>query len=184
MRPAARLATLDFGVRTRTFPRLSGEKWEEVGRGGTPDRRGGLSGFLGSFRHQIDDKGRLSLPASFRRDAIDRPLVLVQVHPDALTLYPETTWAEVEGRLRELLRRQPSSRAYVLGVTARAMEVIPDRQGRILIPQRLLESAGLRDSALLVGVIDRVEIWNPERFDAVVAQPDADSAQFANQVFG
>lgn len=146
--------------------------------------RGGLSGFLGSFRHQIDDKGRLSLPASFRRDAVDQPLVLVQVHPDALTLYPEATWAEVEGRLRELLRRQPSARAYVLGITANAVEVIPDRQGRILVPQRLLESAGLCDAALLVGVIDRVEIWNPERFEVVVAQQSGDSERLAAQVFG
>jgi MraZ protein len=143
-----------------------------------------LSGFLGSFRHQIDEKGRLSLPASFRRDAIDQPLVLVQVHPDALTLYPEATWAEVEGRLRELLRRQPSARAYVLGVTARAVEVVPDRQGRILIPQRLLESVGLKDAALLVGVIDRVEIWDPERFEAAVAEPGADADRLATQIFG
>jgi MraZ protein len=143
-----------------------------------------LSGFLGSFRHQIDEKGRLSLPASFRRDAIDQPLVLVQVHPDALTLYPEATWAEVEGRLRELLRRQPSARAYVLGVTARAVEVVPDRQGRILVPQRLLESVGLKDAALLVGVIDRVEIWDPERFEAAVAVPGTDADRLATQIFG
>ena len=143
-----------------------------------------MSGFLGSFRHQIDEKGRLSLPASFRRDAIDQPLVLVQVHPDALTLYPEATWAEVEGRLRELLRRQPSARAYVLGITARAVEVVPDRQGRILVPQRLLESVGLRDAALLVGVIDRVEIWDPERFESAVAEPGADADRLATQIFG
>jgi MraZ protein len=143
-----------------------------------------LSGFLGSFRHQIDEKGRLSLPASFRRDAIDQPLVLVQVHPDALTLYPAATWAEVEGRLRELLRRQPGARAYVLGVTARAVEVVPDKLGRILVPQRLLESVGLKDAALLVGVIDRVEIWDPDRFEAAVAEPGADADRLATQIFG
>ncbi|HET7321017.1 MAG TPA: division/cell wall cluster transcriptional repressor MraZ [Longimicrobiaceae bacterium] len=143
-----------------------------------------MSGFLGSFRHQIDDKGRLSLPASFRRDAPDQPLVLVQVHPDALTLYPTATWAEVEGRLRELLRRQPSARPYVLGITANAVEVVPDRQGRILVPQRLLESVGLSETALLVGVIDRVEIWSPDRFDAAVTQTTADYDRFATQVFG
>lgn len=110
--------------------------------------------------------------------------MLVQVHPDALTLYPEATWAEVEGRLRELLRRQPSARSYVLGVTARAVEVIPDRQGRILVPQRLLESVGLSDSALLVGVIDRVEIWDPDRFEAAVSEPGADADRLAMQVFG
>jgi MraZ protein len=143
-----------------------------------------MSGFLGSFRHQIDDKGRVSLPASFRRDAEDRPLVLVQVHPNALTLYPQATWEEVEGRLRDLLRLQPTSRPYVLSVTANAIEVAPDKQGRILVPQRLLQAVGIGDAALLVGVIDRVEIWDPERFDGVVAQRDADFERFAGQVFG
>lgn len=143
-----------------------------------------MSGLLGSFRHQIDDKGRISLPASFRRDAPEQPLVLARVHPSALTLYPADSWSEVEGRLRELLRLQPSSRPFVLGVTANAVEVTPDRQGRILIPHRLLESVGIRESALLVGVIDRVEIWAPERFDEMVAQPTPEAAAYASQVFG
>lgn len=143
-----------------------------------------MSGFLGSFRHQIDDKGRLSLPASYRRDASDQPLVLVQVHANALTLYPAETWRGVEERLRELLRLQPSSRAYVLSVTANAVEVVPDKQGRILIPGRLLESVGIEDAALLVGVIDRVEIWDPARFDAEVAQRPEEFDRFASQVFG
>jgi MraZ protein len=143
-----------------------------------------MSGFLGSFRHQIDEKGRLSLPASFRRDAAEQPLVMVQVHPDALTLYPEATWKGVEERLRDLLRLQPSSRPYVLAVTSNAVEVTPDRQGRVLVPQRLLDAVGIEDAALLVGVIDRVEIWNPGRFDAVVGERTADFDRFAGQVFG
>ena len=110
--------------------------------------------------------------------------MLVQVHPNALTLYPQATWEEVEGRLRDLLRLQPTSRPYVLSITANAVEVAPDKQGRILIPQRLLHAVGIADTALLVGVIDRVEIWNPERFDGVVAQRDAEFERFAGQVFG
>ena len=143
-----------------------------------------MSGFLGSYRHQIDEKGRVSLPAPFRRDADERPLVLVQVHPQALTLYPEETWRGVEERLLELLRRQPSARPNVLAITANAAEVVPDRQGRILLPQRLLTAAGLEDSALLVGVIDRIEIWNPQRFDATLAERDAQFERFAAQIFG
>lgn len=143
-----------------------------------------MSGFLGSYRHQIDEKGRLSLPASFRRDADERPLVLVQVHSQALTLYPAETWTGVEERLLELLRRQPSARANVLAITANATEVLPDRQGRILVPQRLLAAAELEDTALLVGVIDRIEIWSPGRFDAMVAQRDDQFDRFTGQIFG
>ena len=70
-----------------------------------------MSGFLGSYRHQIDEKGRVSLPAPFRRDADERPFVLAQVYAHALTLYPADTWAAVEERMLEVLRRKPASRA-------------------------------------------------------------------------
>ena len=143
-----------------------------------------MSGFLGSFVHQVDDKGRLSLPAPFRRGVADgAPLVGVQVHDSALTLYPEETWSEVEERLLELLRRQPESRPYVLGITANAVEVVPDKQGRILIPQRLLQGIGVQESALLVGVIDRIEVWDPARFEGAVAERPAEFDRFAAQVF-
>lgn len=143
-----------------------------------------MSGLLGSYLHQIDDKGRLSLPAAFRREGAEGGMVLVQAHADALTLYPEPAWVEVEVRLRELLRRQPTARPYVLGITANAVEVTPDRQGRILVPQRLLAAAGIQGSALLVGVIDRVEIWDPQRFEATVGARGGDFDQFTGHVFG
>lgn len=143
-----------------------------------------MSGFLGSYRHQIDEKGRVSLPAPFRRDADERPFVLVQVHSQALTLYPAESWAAVEERLLEVLRKSPASRADVLAVTANASEISPDRQGRILIPARLLSGAGIRETALLVGVIDRIEIWDPERFDATIAQRDGGFERFVAQIFG
>ncbi len=142
-----------------------------------------MSGFLGSYVHQVDEKGRVSLPASFRRGASEGPLVVVQVHESALTLYPSGTWSAVEERLLELLRRQPESRHYVLGITANAVEVVPDKQGRILVPQRLLQAIGAVESALLVGVIDRIEVWAPERFEAAVGERRPEFERFAAQVF-
>jgi MraZ protein len=142
-----------------------------------------MSGFLGSFVHQIDAKGRLSLPAPFRRESDQRPFVLVQAFAESLTLYPERAWREVEGRLRELLRLQPESRRYVLGVTANAVEVMPDRQGRILIPQRMLDAVEIEGTALVVGVIDRIELWNPARFEAATDVESNDFARFSHQIF-
>ncbi|HEX2187547.1 MAG TPA: division/cell wall cluster transcriptional repressor MraZ [Longimicrobiaceae bacterium] len=142
-----------------------------------------MSGFLGSYLHGIDDKGRLNLPAPFRRDHPDRPLVLVHVFPNALTLYPEPAWAEVEGRLRELLRLQPQARPYVLSVTANAVEVVPDKQGRILVPQRLQDAVGIRGTALVVGAIDRIELWDPERFEAAVPPRSEEFDRFTQQIF-
>jgi MraZ protein len=143
-----------------------------------------MSGYLGSYLHQIDEKGRLNLPVSFRRDTAERPLVLVQVAENALTLYPEPAWAEVEVRLREMLRLQPQARPFVLGVTANAVEVTPDKQGRILVPQRLQDAVGIAGPTLVVGAIDRIELWNPDRFAQTVATPVPDAARFMHQIFG
>lgn len=142
-----------------------------------------MSGFLGSFVHQVDDKGRLSLPASFRRAVGESPLVVVQAHDTALTLYPEDSWKEVEARLLELLRRKPESRPYVLGITANAVEVVPDKQGRILLPQRLIQAIGMSESALVVGLIDRIEVWDPERFTSAVSTGSSEFEGYASQVF-
>lgn len=139
--------------------------------------------FLGSYTYQLDEKGRVSLPAAFRREAPDQCFVLVQPYPPALTLYPEAAWSEVEDRFRELRERQPKSRDYLLRMMASAVEVVPDAQGRILIPARLQEAAELKGSVLVVGVIDRIELWNPDRFEEVTRAGAAEWEQYGPQVF-
>ena len=139
--------------------------------------------FLGSYQYQLDEKGRVSLPAAFRREAADQSFVLIQAYPPALSLYPEGEWMQVEERLRELIQRQPESRMYVLSVLSNAVEVVPDSQGRILVPAKLKEAAELEGQVMLVGAIDKVELWNPAHF-AKAQQADATSfAKFAPQIF-
>src|SRR5690606_5119281 len=99
-------------------------------------------------------------------------------------LFPEPSWLEVEARLRELLRRQPEARPHVLGLTASATEAVPDKQGRILVPQRLLASAGIEGSAPLVGALDRAEIWAPARFEGAVGARSPEFDRFVSEVFG
>lgn len=133
-----------------------------------------LGGYLGSYLYQVDEKGRVTLPAAFRRDSEAQSFVLIQAQPDALTLYPDETWAEVQERLRTLARSAPRARHRMLGLTANAVEVIPDKQGRILIPDRLRAGAGIRDEAQVVGAIDKIEIWDPEQFSRVLGEAGDD----------
>lgn len=142
--------------------------------------RGGK--FLGSFQHQLDDKGRLSLPAQFRREATDQRFVLVQAYAPALQLYPETEWLEVEERMQAMLR-DPGARMWVLSVMSNAVEVAPDAQGRILIPASLRTAGELEGQALLVGAINKVEIWNPTKFEEAVRGVTTSMAQFASDIF-
>jgi MraZ protein len=141
-----------------------------------------LTGFLGSYLHQLDEKGRLALPASFRRNAGEDGFVLIQGQEPALFLYPARTWVGVEERLGELMQRQPEARGLVLSLTANAVEVVPDKQGRILIPERLQRAAKLEREVLIVGVLDKIEIWNPELFEGATKEAKPDFERFVRQI--
>lgn len=154
--------------------------------------------FVGSYLFQMDEKGRVALPAAFRRvpgaaagtagngkegGAAEQRFVLIQAYPPALALYPEAEWAGVEERLTDLLAHQPDARLYVLKVISSAVEVVPDGQGRILVPGRLKEAAELEGQVLLVGAIDKVELWNPKLFEAAVKAGTEGFERFAPQIF-
>ena len=144
--------------------------------------RAAVSTFLGSYTYTLDDKGRVSLPAAFRREAADQRFVLLQVYAPALALYPDGAWQEVEERLRGVLRNDPDARLWVLRIMSSAVEVTPDSQGRILIPSRLQEAADLKGQVLLVGAIDKVELWNPQRWEEALASSER-FEQFTHQIF-
>ncbi len=139
--------------------------------------------FLGSYLFQLDEKGRVSLPAAFRRGTAAPRFVLIQAYSPSLALYPASEWAGVEERMTELVRHQPEARLFVLSMMANAVEVTPDGQGRILIPTKLQEAAGLDGQAMLVGAIDKIEIWNPARFEDSVRKEAERFSQFAPQIF-
>ena len=139
--------------------------------------------YLGSYTHQLDEKGRVSLPATFRREAADQRFVLLEAYAGSLVLYPEVEWGKVEERLLELQSRNPKARSYVLSVVSTAVEVTPDAQGRILIPAKQKEAAGLDGQVLLVGAVNRVELWEPARFAAVTAAATPEWGVYAEQIF-
>lgn len=142
-----------------------------------------MGGYLGSHLNQVDEKGRVTLPAAFRKGTDAVSFVLIQVHPDALTLYPEDAWRDVETRMRDHLRRAPQRRLEFLALTANAQEVTPDKQGRILIPERLRTGSGIEGEALLVGALDKIEIWNPARFENSVGETPGDLGDVAGRLF-
>lgn len=142
-----------------------------------------MATFLGSYTYTLDDKGRVSLPAPFRREAAEQRFVLLQVYAPALALYPEDAWREVEERLKGVIRNDPDARLWVLSLMSNAVEVTPDAQGRILIPGKLQEAANLSGQVLMVGAIDKVELWNPSDFEGAVAAKESKFERYAPQIF-
>ena len=140
-----------------------------------------MAGYLGAFEHQLDEKGRVALPAAFRRGAEGEPLVLMHGWEDQhLTLLPQPVWRELLERLMEVRRGDEVAANAVRRLLARATEVVPDKQGRILLPAALQAAAALAGTVMLHGNIDRVELWSPARFRAVVeVVPEEERAALA-----
>lgn len=143
-----------------------------------------MAGFLGQYEYQLDAKGRVSLPAEYRRKADGSRFVLLQWETTHLTLFPEETWQGVQERLLEFRRSQPDLARHLRQITARAVEVEPDKQGRILIPAWLKEAAGLDGSALLIGALDKIEVWDPERFRGLAPAEGEESEELSRVVHG
>lgn len=113
----------------------------------------------------MDEKGRIALPAAFRKEAEGDPLVLMHGWDDPhLTLLPPPVWAQLLERLMEVRRTDAPMANAVRRLLAEATEVTPDKQGRILVPAPLQAAVSLAGTVTLHGNIDRVELWNPDRF--------------------
>lgn len=132
----------------------------------------------------MDEKGRVSLPSAFRREAGGDSFVLLQWEPEYLTLFPAEKWAEVQERLLEFRRGDARAWNQVRIIVSNAVEVSPDKQGRILVPATLQAGADLSGAVLLSGNIDRVELWNPDRYEKSVREDAGDIRDFAHRLFG
>lgn len=117
--------------------------------------------FLGQFYHNLDEKGRLTIPAKFR-DAFIEGAYLTQGFDRNLRLITEANFEIMAEKINRLSMTDPSIRQLRRLIFATASEVQLDRIGRTLIPQFLREFAGLENEAVIVGVGEAVEIWSPE----------------------
>jgi MraZ protein len=143
-----------------------------------------VSGFVGQYEHQMDEKGRVSLPSAFRREADSDRFVVLQWEPEYLTLFTASKWVDVQQRLLDFRRGDPQAWNQVRLIVSNAVEVSPDKQGRILVPAALQTAAGLSGSVLLSGNIDRVELWNPAKYRELVLEKAGDLQKFAHRLFG
>jgi MraZ protein len=119
--------------------------------------------FVGTFEHSLDDKGRVVLPATFRAQLVDKGF-LSQLDR-CLGLWTEEGFAEVAQTLTERIREGLAPQEALRAFAANAHEVRPNGQGRITIPQRLRDFARLERDSVVIGAINRIEIWDASRWD-------------------
>lgn len=120
---------------------------------------------IGEYRHTLDPKKRLSLPAKFRVE-LGKKVVVTRGLDACLFLYSAHEWKKIAGKLSELSLGQAGSRGFNRFLLAGAVETDIDSMGRILIPDFLKEFAGLKEKVVLAGVGSRVEVWNDVRWSS------------------
>ncbi|SFA80253.1 MraZ protein [Acetitomaculum ruminis DSM 5522] len=117
--------------------------------------------FMGEYNHTIDSKGRFILPAKFREDMTEG-MIITRGLDGCLYIYQKNEWKVFEEKLKKLPLTKKSSRQFVRFFMAGACECDVDKQGRVLIPVNLREYANIDKDIVIVGVINKIEIWNQQ----------------------
>ena len=121
--------------------------------------------FTGEYTNSLDQKHRLSIPVKFRKalDPInDRTFVITRGFDPCLILYAVSEWTQVEEQLSQLSSIRGKHRNFVRSIVRHATYLQYDSQGRIAIPENLLEFASINKDVDVIGMINKIELWAPE----------------------
>jgi MraZ protein len=144
-----------------------------------------MSSFKGRFRYTLDSKGRLNIPARLRKELAPEAydtFVIIRGFDPCLFLFPEDEWKKFEDKLRELPTNKEKNRRFVRMITSYAYKDQCDKQGRIAIPAELLKIAQIDKDVMIVGVMDRIELWNPEIYEKQLQAPGESYEEIAENI--
>jgi MraZ protein len=120
----------------------------------------------GNHPARVDDKGRLKIPNGFRsvvESQYGPELFVTSVTGDYVRLYPMAVWLEIERRLAEVPSTNPSKLRFLDRVNFFGQTVTMDKQGRVVLPQMLRESAGMAGEVSVLGLQNHLGVWNLKR---------------------
>jgi len=120
--------------------------------------------FIGEYRHTIDTKKRLALPAKFRKE-LGKTVVVTRGLDSCLIVYPLKEWRVMSDKLGKLPLSQTEARGFARVMLSGAMAVGVDGLGRILIPEYLKGYAGLKKNVIICGLYNRLEIWDAQKWN-------------------
>ncbi len=127
-----------------------------------------MSSFKGRFSYSVDNKGRLALPAKLRKNvspSSNDTFIVTRGFEQCLFVYPQDEWAKVEDSIRSLSPSIPQHRFFVRTLLQWAVDGQLDSQARLSIPQDLLKFAAIENEVLIIGVLERIELWNPKIYE-------------------
>ncbi len=119
--------------------------------------------FKGEYSHSVDAKGRIIMPAKFR-EILGEEFVVTKGLDGCLFVYSNSEWENIEKKFSEIPHATKEARRFSRFFFAGAADCEVDKQGRVLIPSNLREFADLGKEVVLVGVLNRIEIWSKDRW--------------------
>jgi MraZ protein len=138
--------------------------------------------FFGTYTPKLDEKGRLFLPAKFR-DQLKEGLVVTRGQERCLTVWSMADFSTLTDRLREAPVTNKGTRDYVRMLFAAASHEVPDKQGRISVPQVLREYASLTKDVVVIGSMNRIEIWDPTAWETYSEEQEQKFSDLSDEVF-
>ena len=119
---------------------------------------------IGEYRHTMDEKNRLSLPAKFRKE-LGKKIIMTRGLDRCLFVYQVAEWKKFSQKLAGLSIGSSEGRGFSRALLGGAMEIDVDASGRMLVPDHLKSYAGLATKVVVAGISNRVELWNEESWN-------------------
>lgn len=137
--------------------------------------------FIGEYNHNLDDKGRLAIPAKFRT-ILKKGAVVTKGLDNCLFLYSKEQFEIIAKKFASLPVSQSKARAFARHMLAGAMDVDFDTQGRINLPEYLRIFSGLKKSVIIAGLYDRLEIWDEKSWNNYKSIAEKNSNAIAEEL--
>ncbi|KIL44787.1 division/cell wall cluster transcriptional repressor MraZ [Jeotgalibacillus soli] len=137
--------------------------------------------FMGEYQHNIDAKGRIIVPAKYR-EHVGEAFIITRGLDQCLFGYPMEEWRRLEEKVRSLPVTKKDARAFARFFFSGAVECELDKQGRINLPQNLLDYAKIEKECMILGVSSRIEIWSQAIWDDYLAQSEDSFAEIAENL--
>lgn len=138
--------------------------------------------FSGTYTPKLDDKGRLFLPAKFR-DAMTEGMVITRGQDRSIDLRTRADFDVFTEKFKNASQTDARLRAYGRMLFALASEQVPDKQGRITITPELRQYASLQKECVVIGIYDRIEIWEPTAWQRYTADQEAAFSDVQEEIF-
>lgn len=137
--------------------------------------------FIGEYNHNLDEKGRLAIPAKFRA-LLKKGGVVTKGLDNCLFLYTKSQWEKIAQKLSTLPISQSKARAFARHLLAGAMELEFDNQGRVTLPEYLREFSDLKKSVIIAGLYNHLEIWDKNRWNNYKKESEKNSNTIAEEL--